>query len=154
MSQSASELREFCSARPDQECGSMSVEMVILTPVLVLFLLLVAACGRYIDVKGDLEATTRDAARAASLERSSGAASTAAADMVAQGLPDAANCTAATVDFRPPLENDLEDIGWVRVSMSCTVSYDSLGLIGLPGTATLTTVSSAPLDRYRRLDNG
>ena len=47
------------------ERGSMAVEVVILAPVLLMFVMLVVAGGRYVGVQGDIEAAARDAARAA-----------------------------------------------------------------------------------------
>ena len=34
------------------ERGSMAVEIVILTPVLMMFVMLIVACGRYVAVQG------------------------------------------------------------------------------------------------------
>ncbi|MFN0284864.1 MAG: TadE/TadG family type IV pilus assembly protein, partial [Kineosporiaceae bacterium] len=69
-----------------RERGSMAVEVVILTPVLVAFILLVVAFGRYVTARGDVEAVARDAVRAASLERTAGQARAAANAAVAAGL--------------------------------------------------------------------
>jgi hypothetical protein len=131
----------------------MAVEVVLLTPVLMLFALLVVACGRYVDLRGELEATTRDAARAASLERSGVAARAAATDTVAAELPDRARCTALRLDYRradrvAPVDPD--ELGLATARLTCRVSYGDLGLIGLPGSADLSATSSAPLDPYRR----
>ena len=49
----------------------MAVEVVILAPVLLMFVMLVVAGGRYVSVQGDIEAAARDAARAASLQDTS-----------------------------------------------------------------------------------
>jgi Flp pilus assembly protein TadG len=130
----------------------MAVEVVLLTPVLLLFALLVVACGRYVDLRGELAATTRDAARAASLERSGGAASAAASAVAAAELPARARCSAVGLDYRPADPGVPDDIGRATARLTCTVSYGDLGLIGLPGSADLTATSSAPLDRFRRAD--
>jgi hypothetical protein len=133
-----------------KDAGSMAVEVVLLTPVLMLFALLVVACGRYVDLRGELEATTRDAARAASLERSGAAARVAATDAVAAELPDRARCTALGLDYRRADRTDPDDLGLATARLTCRVSYGDLGLIGLPGSADLSATSSAPLDPYRR----
>ena len=44
--------------------GSMAVEVVLMAPVLVIFMLFVVALGRMVWVKGELESATRDAVRA------------------------------------------------------------------------------------------
>ncbi len=145
----AQDFRHGRMARDDQ--GSMSVELVILTPVFLLFLLLVVACGRYVDLNGELQATTRDAARAASIQRSAVLAQGAANAIVAQGLPARANCQPVQVNYQPAPAGNPGTIGSVTTSLTCTVSYDQLGLLGLPGSATLSNESTAPLDNYRRM---
>ena len=70
----------------------MAVEVVILTPVLMMFVMLIAAGGRYVAVQGDIQATARDAVRAASLERSAAEAHAAASSVMQQSLDDATNC--------------------------------------------------------------
>ncbi len=134
------------SARRRPERGSMSVEVVLMVPVLVLFLLLVLAGGRYVSVKADVEAAARDAARAASFERSASAARSAALAAANAGHVDDSysSCAVAGVggDFRAG--------GVVSVTVRCTVSNRGLGLIGLSGGRDFTATSSAPIDQYRR----
>lgn len=121
----------------------MAVEIVILTPVLVAFILLVVAFGRYVTIRGDVEAVTRDAARAASLERTAGAAQAAADAAVAAGL-SRGDCTGAA------LSGAFVAGGTIQVEVTCRIRYDDLGLIGLPGTVAVRGSSAAPLDTYRR----
>ena len=66
--------------RPDRERGSMSVEMIVLVPVLLMVVLIAVAGGRYVSAEGMTRAAARDAARAASLERSSASAAAAEAE--------------------------------------------------------------------------
>ena len=56
------------------ERGSISVELAVLAPGLVLLLLLVAAGARVVEVQGHIDGAARDAARAASIARSYGQA--------------------------------------------------------------------------------
>jgi Flp pilus assembly protein TadG len=124
--------------------GSMAVEVVLMTPVLVLFMLFVVALGRMVWIRGEIEAATRDAVRAAALERSHGAGFDAAAAVVddqvtefpcpAMELTPGAFTPGATITF----------------TMTCRVSYESLGLLGLPGGTDVTFSSDAPLDEFRR----
>jgi Flp pilus assembly protein TadG len=125
----------------------MAIEVIFLTPVLLLFTLLVVACGRYVAVQGELQALTRDAARAASLQRSLGAATGAARDAVAAEKPAGVVCGGIDVSgsFAPSTQVQV-----VTTRLTCTVSYGQLGLLGLPGGKDLTQTSSAPLDVYRR----
>lgn len=125
----------------------MSVEIVLLTPVLLMFIYLIVAGGRYVAVQGEVEAVARDAARAASMERSLSAAQSSAADVMSRGLESDVSCQGlsfAGTDFVPG--------GQVRVELACRVSYDGLGLIGLPGSVSVDGASTAPLDRFRRTE--
>lgn len=123
--------------------SAMAAEVVILTPVLVGFILLVVAFGRYVTVRGDVEAVARDAVRAASLERTTAAAGAAASSSVrAAELPG--TCSDATLQGR------FVAGGTITVSVSCQVPLDDLGLVGLPGAVTVEGTSAAPLDLYRR----
>ncbi len=124
--------------------GSMAVEVVILAPVLMMFALLVVAGGRYVAVQGDIEAAARDAARAASLESTRGAAEQAARSAIAASL-DGSHCT---VGYNAAWEPD----GSVRVTLRCQVPYDDLGLLGLPGSVTVEADSQVRLDPYRRFE--
>ena len=124
----------------------MAVEMVLLTPVLMGFVMLIVAFGRYVAVQGDIEAATRDAARAASLATSRGAAESAARSTVAASLDDSTTC--ATVN----VSGTWAPGGEIRVSLQCTVSMSGLGLIGLPGRVGVDADSSVPLDPYRRYE--
>jgi Flp pilus assembly protein TadG len=124
--------------------GSMAVEIVLLAPVMMAFMMLVVAGGRYVAVRGDVEAASRDAVRAASLERTAGAAESAAVDTAAAALQDVGQCQNAA------LSGNFVSGGTITVTVTCEVSYDGLGLIGLPGSKTVTISSSAPIDLYRR----
>lgn len=127
---------------PLRDRGSMAVEVVILTPVLVAFFLLVVAFGRYVAVRGDVEAAARDAARAASLERTAGAAQAAANAAVAAVTPGGCRGVALSGGFVAG--------GTVTARVTCSVPLGDLGLPGLPGAVTVVGTSAAPLDVYRR----
>ena len=126
------------------ERGSMAVEIVLLAPVMMAFMMLVVAGGRYVAVRGDIEAASRDAVRAASLERTEAAAAAIAVDTANAALQDVGQCTNAA------LGGNFASGGTITVTLSCQVSYDGLGLIGLPGSKTVTITSSAPIDQFRR----
>lgn len=134
------------SRRREREQGSMAVEVVLMIPILLLFMLLVAAGGRYVSVQADMEAAARDAARAASLERSSGAARAAADASANAALDGFATCRMGGFDsdFRPG--------GSVSVTIDCNVSNDGLGLLALKGSLDMSATGSAPLDTYRRTE--
>lgn len=127
------------------DAGSMALEVTLITPVLVVFMLMVVAFGRLVWVRGQVEAASRDAARAASLERDLGSATDAAAAVVGDQLEGRANCSG--LDFPG---TDFDSGGDVTVRLTCEVSYSNLGLLGLGGGTTVTAESTAPLDINRR----
>jgi Flp pilus assembly protein TadG len=135
--------RPFRGPSGDGERGSMAVELVIMTPVLVMFMLLVVAFGRYVWIRGQIEAAARDAVRAAAFERSAGDAEAAADDM-AQAQLEGRSCSEGA------LSGAFVAGGTIKYTLTCHVSYDELGLIGLPDGDDVTVSSDAPLDQFRR----
>lgn len=130
--------------RSRADAGMMAVEMVLLAPVMVGFLLLVIAFGRYVAVRGEVEAASRDAVRAASLERSSGEAQSAASRTANASLAGRWRCAPVQ------LGGEFVAGGTITVQLECAVPLSGLGLLGLPGSVTVEGASSAPLDLYRR----
>jgi len=124
--------------------GSAAVEVVLMIPVLVMFTLLVVAGGRFVSVRADVESAARDAARAASFERSFDEARVAARSTVTAQLDPFWECDAADVS------GDFRSGGVVEVHVDCAVPVDDLGLIGLGGSVPINVTGSAPLDTYRR----
>jgi len=127
--------------------GSVTVELVLLAPVLLAVLGLIVGLGRIADAGGLVTGAARDGARAASLARTPAAAAAAARTAAAGDLTDAGlacpglDVAADTAAFVPG--------GLVRVTVRCTVRLADLAVPGLPGTRTLTATSAAPLERYR-----
>lgn len=139
-------MRRLTATRRAREDGSMAVEVVLMIPILVLFMLLVVAGGRWVSVRGDMEAAARDAARAASLERSYGAARAAAGEAATVALEGFASCRMG--DFT----SDFVAGSSVEVTIDCDVPNDGLGLLGVPGSLSMRATGSAPLDTYRRTE--
>lgn len=131
------------TARDDR--GSMAVEVVMLTPLLVMMMFLVVGFGRFVSAEGEAQALARDAVRAATLERDELSARLAARAMAAAAAPDNLACRPAE------MSGTFTRGGMVTVDVECTVSFEDLGLVGLPGSATVRGSSSAPLDEYRRV---
>lgn len=129
-----------------RERGSMAVEVVIMVPILVAVMMLVVAFGRYIDLQGSVDAAARDAVRAASLERDAATAEYVAQQVAMASLPESASCSDVS------LEGNFAPGEVITVVLTCQVSYDGLGLLGLPGSAPVTADSSAPLDELRRTE--
>ena len=121
----------------------MAVEMVLVAPVLMAFVLFVVMCGRYVAVRGDIDAAARDAARAASLQTSWSQARLAARSTVTQSLDSQTTCAA------PAITGPWEPGSTITVELTCKVSYQGLGLLGVPGEATVKSSARVPLDPYR-----
>jgi Flp pilus assembly protein TadG len=127
--------------------GTTSVELVLVAPVFLAALLLVVGLGRIVEAEGRVQGAARDAARAASVARSAVSAAEAARGAAAVNLADrGVSCTrfevlVDTTNFRPG--------GQVRVSVACTADLSGLGLSGLPGSKTLRSEATAPLEQYR-----
>jgi Flp pilus assembly protein TadG len=135
--------------RPDH--GSVTVELVLLAPVLLLLLGAVVLAGRVALAGGAVEQGAAAGARAASLARDPAAATAAArgavqAALAQQGLQCAAvTVTVDTTGFGMPLGRPAT----VAVRVECQLRLADLSLPGVPGTRTLAAVTTSPLDPYR-----
>ena len=127
--------------------GSMAAELTIITPLLLVFLMLLAGLGRLIDAQGQVYGAARDAARAASLQRSGPTADDAAQRAVDADL--AGRCVtrprAVRVSADPFAPGNL-----VTYEVTCQASLKGLGVFGVPATKRVSARASAPLDVFRR----
>ncbi|WP_078870644.1 MULTISPECIES: TadE family protein [Amycolatopsis] len=131
----------------DDERGSATAELVLLTPALIIMLLFVVFCGRLADANLRLEDAAHQAARAASLARSmtnaqndarnTASAALANAGITCQGLAVTVN----TAGFRPGAVASVE--------VRCTVGLSDLALLGVPGSVRISASFSSPVDTYR-----
>jgi Flp pilus assembly protein TadG len=131
----------------DGERGSVTTELVIVTPLMLLMLLFVVALGRTAGSRIDINGAASEAARAASIARTPLAAQDAARQTAVAALADqhvtCADLEVATdtTNFRPG--------GTVAVAVRCGVKLGDLTGLRLPSAKTLTATASAPIDRYR-----
>lgn len=126
--------------------GSVTVELVTITPVLVLMLWFLVYCGRLSDTRLQIEDAAHQAARAATLDRSRPAAAADARATAASALSDAGiTCQVLSVTVHGTLQAG----STVRVAVSCTVGLQDLALLQVPGTTTLTAEFVSPVDVYR-----
>jgi Flp pilus assembly protein TadG len=136
-----------CSRRFRGQWGSMTVELVLLTPVLMLFILLAIGAGRYELAREQVVGAARSGAEAASVVPGPYEAQPAAESAVASDLAGVDNTCGSvqaltdTTEFRPG--------GSVRVTVRCRIDFGSLLVPGLPGSTTVTVTRSAPIDPYR-----
>jgi Flp pilus assembly protein TadG len=131
--------------------GAASIELVLLTPVLLALLLLVVAGGRLASARAKVDGAARDAARAATIARSpSGARAVANATVGERLQTGGVECRQLTVDldttqFRPG--------GEVKATVTCVVDLADLTLLGIPGTRSITTVAVETVDAYRGISS-
>jgi len=129
--------------------GSMSVELVLLTPALVACILVIAGGARYVDARGQTSSAAFVAARAASLTSDQQAAVAAGREAASRALADRGlACGTLTVrvdagDFLPG--------GQVRAVVTCIADLSDLAGFGLPGTKSFTSTAVVPIEEHRVL---
>ena len=136
---------------PDGERGSVTLELAILAPALILVLGLLVLGGRVEVDASAVEQATAAAARAASLERSVAAAQIAAESAVdRETAARDIRCATTMVEVDASgLTAPLGTSANVTVRASCTVTMADLAVPGLPGSRTITAEATSAVDRYR-----
>jgi Flp pilus assembly protein TadG len=128
-----------------RERGSAAAELVLVTPFLLL--LFAVTAGRLVEGKLDVDSAAQQAARAASEARTPAAAGTQAQQVAQAALAgQSVTCDPAVIT---PDTGDFVPGGEVTVQVSCTVQLSGLGLLGIPGSETITASASSPIDVYR-----
>ncbi|MFE0178030.1 TadE/TadG family type IV pilus assembly protein [Streptomyces sp. NPDC059002] len=123
------------------------MEMVLVTPLLVLVLLVVVAFGRLADARLVVADAAHQAARAASLARTEKAARAQAEQAVDAALREAgASCARPQVRLAT---GGLAPGATVTARVSCTADLGSLTRTGLPGHMALTDTAFSVVDTYR-----
>ncbi|MEC4016494.1 TadE family protein [Streptomyces sp. H27-D2] len=124
--------------------GLSTVEVVILAPVMILFILVLVAFGQLVDGRGAVDSAARNAARAGSIQKESGIAMSEARKAAEADLTDVCSgdvrVRKTSVGFEPG--------GLFTIEVSCRIR--GLDMLGLDIPTDLTGRSSSPLDPYRR----
>jgi Flp pilus assembly protein TadG len=138
-------------ARVAGERGSVSLELVIIAPALLLILGVAIYAGRVSTAGQTVEQAASAAARTASIARTGPAAQTtgdaAARDsLTQQGL----RCTSTSINvdtsgFTRPVGTPAA----VTVTVTCVVNTSDLAFPGIPGSRMVTGTAVSPLDTYR-----
>jgi Flp pilus assembly protein TadG len=141
--------------RPWGDRGSEAVQAAIVTPLLIAFVCLAIAAGRIITSGNKIDAASEDAARSASIERTyAGAQSAASAAATASLTDQGITCASQHVSVNTRgLTVPVGQVGYVRVTITCTVPLADLLLPGTPGSKTLTSSFSSVVDAYRSREN-
>jgi Flp pilus assembly protein TadG len=132
--------------------GAASTELVLVSPVLIVFLFLVVLAGRLTDARSDVVSAASDAARAASIQGSEGAAHAAAADIATRTLAgegiECAGGAGVSVDYLPAFGRGAT----VHVVVTCNVPVSDLALLDLGrGVITVTQHAYEVIDTHRSL---
>jgi Flp pilus assembly protein TadG len=137
------------AARLGGDGGFSTLELVIVTPFLLAFVLLVVGFGRVTHGRQEVQQAAAAAARAASLADTPGQAQTAAQQEATADLAQAGiSCQSS-----PPPTVDTSQFhagGQVQVTISCVTYLSDLTVVGFPGHKTLTASATAPLEQYRQ----
>lgn len=127
--------------------GSAVVELTIVTPAIVLMMLLIVLAGRMTLAASDVHAAAADAARAASIRQTAGAARADAQRTANRSLADrGVSCRSLAVRTDTAR---LRPAGDVRVRISCTVQLSDLAPLGVPGSRTVSATAIEAVDRFR-----
>jgi Flp pilus assembly protein TadG len=124
--------------------GLSTIEVVILAPVMILFILVLVAFGQLVDGRGALDGAARDAARAGSIQKDHGTAMAEARKAAEADLTDVCTGPVSVVQTSPGFEPDTI----FTVEVSCQVR--GLAMLGLDVPTRLTASFSSPLDPFRR----
>ncbi|MGW1542413.1 TadE/TadG family type IV pilus assembly protein [Streptomyces sp. NPDC002309] len=124
--------------------GLSTVEVVILAPVMILFILVLVAFGQLVDGRGALDGAARDAARAGSIQKDRTTAMVEARRAAEANLADVC---AGPVSVRQTSAGFAPDTLFT-VEVSCEVR--GLAMLGLDIPTTLSASFSSPLDPFRR----
>ena len=129
------------------ESGSVTAELVLLTPLLILMLLFVVALGRLSGARLEVDGAAAQAARAASIARDPATAVAMATQTATAALgSDHVTCGQLTVStdtaqFAPG--------GSVAVTVTCHVALSDLTGLRLPASESVTSRVTAVIDTFR-----
>lgn len=131
--------------------GAVTTEVTLLTPLLVMLLVFIAVViHRGVDARIRIEDAAHQAARAASIERTPTAATTAAHTTAANALSAAGlTCRSLTVDT---VTGGLRPGSTVTVTVSCQVDLGDALLLGVPNRS-LTANAAESIDVWRSSPN-
>lgn len=128
--------------------GSVAAEVTIAAPFLVMLLVFVAVViHRGVDARLRLDDAAHQAARAASIERTSATATAAAQSTATNALSSAGvTCASLSVDTAT---GGTRPGGTVSVTVSCAVDFGDALILGVPGQKRLSAIAVEPVDTWR-----
>lgn len=136
--------------RTGRDGGSITLEVAILTPALILVLGAMVVVGRVQLAAGAVEHAAAVAAREASLSRTAGVAAAAAQGAVDRELA-ATDCSASSVTVDATgLSAPIGQPATVSVTVRCVIDLSDLAIPFLPGTRSLTGSAISSVDAWRQ----
>ncbi len=133
------------------DAGSVTLELSILAPAVLVLLALVVVAGRLSIAHQEVDHAAQTAARAATLARDQAAATSTATSAARREL-DTGDLHCATVRVTVDTSGFAVPVGRpasVTATVTCTVSLSSLAVPGMPGSRQVTATATSPLDTYR-----
>lgn len=133
------------------EHGSASVEAAIGVPAFVLFVGLIVFGGRTATTHQSVETAAADAARAASIERTSSSAKTKAISAATTSLSNqGVHCldVDVTVDASQ-FSRTVGETATVSVTVQCRLDLSDLSVPGVPGSRLIKATMTSPIDTWR-----
>jgi Flp pilus assembly protein TadG len=130
------------------EDGVSTLELVIITPFLLAFVLLVVGFGRVTHGHQLVQQAASAAARAASLANTPRQAST---DATREASDTLAQAGISCQSMHPTVDtSQFYAGGQVSVTITCVTNLSDLTVVGFPGHKTLTASATVPLEQYRQ----
>src|SRR3546814_15584850 len=126
--------------------GSASLELVLVTPVVLILLLFVVCAGRLAEARADVDRAARDAARAASIARDPSSAEDAGTSAASATL-ESGGISCRSLDVSVDVSRFTAG-GTVATSVSCPVDLAHPPEPRFPGPPTLTAPPAHPLTTF------
>ena len=143
--------------QPERSRGSVSLELIILAPILITLMLLMFTFGVYSDTESLVDQAARDGVRAATQSRSDAEADERIADIVGETMSEASTpCIGgpnidwgtSSGEFKATLPMSRGPMNMVEVTVSCTIQLGDTFFLPL-GQTTITSTFVSPLDTFR-----
>ena len=129
------------------DSGGLTVELVVITPVLVIMAVAMVAFGRVSEARQQVVEASRAGAQAAAVLPSASSAESGSAVEAAIGLSGHPRSCG-----NPQIVTDVSHFfpgGYVTVTVLCQVALSDVSVPGIPGSTTVRASSTAPIDPYR-----
>ena len=135
------------SSRRRTEGGSLTVELAVLTPVILVVALASVVLGRVVEARQQVVEAARAGAEAAAVLPGVSTAQWVGSTNAVVDLVDRTHtCARAYVSVDT---SRFTAGGYVTAHVSCQVLLSDVGFPGLPGSTMVTASATAPIDPYR-----